>query len=51
MDGRLDSYALHGFVVSDDYEEPVYLLSEALPMQLEEAIWPTCIFLPVVTDR
>ncbi len=48
MDGHLYSYTLCGFVASDDYEEPVYLLSEALPLQLEEAIGPTCIFLPVV---
>lgn len=48
MDGRLYTYTLYGFVASDDYEEPVYLLSEALPVQLDEAVGPTCIFLPIV---
>lgn len=44
----LYQYTLYGFVAADGYDEPIYLLSEALAAPLPPTVQPWCLYLPTV---
>lgn len=47
--GRSYRYTLYGFVAAEGFEEPVYLLSDALGVELGEVVQPTCLYLPLTS--